>query len=211
MQEIKNNKGGVLVWIMVASVCFFAIMVLIMLLFTGTFKNLMAKKEEMQHKPVSVLETQAIKAEMDKINILIEKLKTQEKVLNQKKKELDDKELELRQFELQIEDKRSELVVLKDKLSKYIVEVNNTELSNIKKLAKMYASMKATDVVSIMEVSTDEIMVMILGRMKEKQAAKIIATYAGLDITRRIEGRPYSERAARLTQYIRKFRTEVVS
>ena len=101
-------------------------------------------------------------------------LQEERKKLQEREKNLDLKELELKSLEVEVDKKINQLKALKEEVQKILAKKENEEASNVQDLSKVYEKMDPVKAASIMADLDDELVVGILGGMKNKSAAKIL-------------------------------------
>jgi flagellar motility protein MotE (MotC chaperone) len=87
----------------------------------------------------------------------------------------EEEKIRLTSLRLELEQKRQELDALKEDLSSLLQQTKASPDSHIVRLVKLYEAMKPQKAAIIMEAMSDSMIVEILPRMKDRQAAKILS------------------------------------
>ncbi len=134
------------------------------------------KKEQVNHVSEDNADYLEYSSLLDELKVKRERLIGKEKVLEKQSQRINELETALRQT-------RKTLEGLQQSTSDRIVKMEEDERKNLKKLSKMYGLMEPGQASKILEGMDDEIIVNILMGMKERQAAKLLGSFASQNAT----------------------------
>jgi flagellar motility protein MotE (MotC chaperone) len=109
---------------------------------------------------------------------LVADLKKEKAALNQREQQLTDLANRLQTERLEINQVTQTVHQLQAELDRTVVRVQDEETANLKKLAKMYASMTPESAMTILRGLDDSAVVKIMVFMKEEEAAPILEALA---------------------------------
>jgi len=127
---------------------------------------------------------------------LLEELKEKREVLIEKETVLGKQAKRIKELEEELRQTRKTLESLQLSTSDSIVKMEEDEKKNLKKLSKMYGLMEPQQASKILAGMDDEIIVNILMGMKERQAAKLLGSFASQNDT-------LKKRAAQISKKMR--------
>ncbi len=133
------------------------------------------------------------------------------KDLLDERSKLESREIDLKRFEERLQAERAELErlradmqMVRDQLSKVIIEVKQSEQKNIKTLAGIYADMKAEDVVNVFRELEDDFIVKLLSNMPSDAIGPIFQQMSNDSEAPEL----MRQRVAKLTEMMRMMVTE---
>ncbi len=110
---------------------------------------------------------------------LLENLATRRALLEARGREIDMREKLLAAAEARVEDKIAELKEIRAAVESLITQFDSVEDAKIKSLVKIYESMKPKDAARIFDSLELDVLIEVIGRMREAKAAAIIAKMNG--------------------------------
>ncbi len=108
---------------------------------------------------------------------MLDELKKQKEILNQKELLLDRQSDRINKLELELQVARKQLEKLQDETAVNITQMEENEKRNLRKLAKVYSSMDPEQAATIIARLDDDTIANILILMKERQAAKLLGSF----------------------------------
>jgi len=114
---------------------------------------------------------------------LLDELKVKRETLIKKEKVLEKQAKRINELDSKLKQARKTLEGLQQTTSDSIVKMEEDEKKNLKKLSKMYGLMEPEQASKILAGMDDEIIVSILMGMKERQAAKLLGSFAAQNDT----------------------------
>ncbi len=130
---------------------------------------------------------------------MLDELKEKKELLSEKEKMLRTQAQRIDELEEELNIARNTLDGIQNEMSTYLVEIEETEKKNLRKLAKVYGLMEPAQAVAIISGLDDETIVNILMNMKERQAARLMGAFATLDSQSQKRAALISERMRTLT------------
>ncbi len=183
---MRNNKSSGNVIIMLL---FF--LITIVLTASVIFYLILDKQKKEQSKQVTSDKTDYLE-----YTSLLEELKEKREVLIEKETVLGKQAKRIKELEEELRQTRKTLESLQLSTSDSIVKMEEDEKKNLKKLSKMYGLMEPQQASKILAGMDDEIIVNILMGMKERQAAKLLGSFASQNDT-------LKKRAAQISKKMR--------
>lgn len=113
--------------------------------------------------------------EMGKEESLVELLENRNKELDKREAELNEREARLKQLSREIEAKIARLSKLREESESYFKKIDAAEAGKIAHLVKIYEVMPPKDAAVRMEQLDEDIAILILSKMKQRAAAKVLA------------------------------------
>ena len=107
--------------------------------------------------------------------VLLQSLSQRREELEQRAREIDEREVLLKAAEQRIEQRIGELERLQASIEALLVEHDEQTEAQIKSLVKIYESMKPKDAARIFEELDLDVLLEVIGRMKERKTAPILA------------------------------------
>lgn len=127
---------------------------------------------------------------------IMDELKSERESLATKEKQLAELETRLRAERSELDDELKKIRAIQSKVDRDVLRIKEDEAGNLKKLAKMYATMEPAGAAKIMRELDDVVVVKILTLMKEAETALILEAFARM-------GEPETKRAALLSENLR--------
>ncbi len=137
----------------------------------------------------------------NEINNLANSLKSEHKRLKAYEADLDARQARLDAEEKELSRLREDIESKREALSQYLVEVESTELKNLKKEVEIFNNMDPDNVVSVFMEKDDDEVVKILALMKADAIAPILEAM----MQQRGAGENPTARAARLLEKLKRF------
>jgi len=109
---------------------------------------------------------------------LLQRLSERRKELDRREAELKQREAELQAVEKRLEDKVEDLKSLKKEINGLLIEYDEQETKQIKRLVRIYESMDAEDAARIFEDLGMDVLMKVVDRMSERNTAPILAEMA---------------------------------
>jgi len=109
---------------------------------------------------------------------LLQRLSERRKELDQREAEIKQREAELKAVEKRLEDKVQELSALKSKINDLLIQYDEQETKQVKRLVRIYESMDAEDAARIFEDLGMDVLLKVVDRMSERNTAPILAEMA---------------------------------
>jgi flagellar motility protein MotE (MotC chaperone) len=131
--------------------------------------------------------------EMDQI---MSDLKTERDEMALREKQLNEMANRLRAEKAELDEALRSVKRIQESVDRSIIQIREDEVINLKRLAKMYATMEPPGAARILREIDDAIIVKILTLMKEPETAAILDAFARL-------GDPETKRAATLSETLR--------
>ena len=130
------------------------------------------------------------------VDQLMDELKKEKSELASREQQLNELSTRLQTDRTEVNQATQRVYQLQKEFDQNVVRVHDEEAANLKKLAKIYASMSAESAASILKNLEDEQIVKFLVFMKEGETAPILEAWAKL-------GEAESKRAAQLSDRLR--------
>lgn len=127
---------------------------------------------------------------------IMDELKSERESLATKEKQLSELETRLRAERSELDDELKKIRAIQAKVDRDVMRIKEDEAGNLKKLAKMYATMEPPGAARIMRELDDVVVVKILTLMKEAETALILEAFARM-------GEAETKRAALLSENLR--------
>lgn len=127
---------------------------------------------------------------------IMDELKSERESLATKEKQLKELETRLRSERSELDDELKKIRAIQSKVDRDVLRIKEDEAGNLKKLAKMYATMEPAGSAKIMRELDDVVVVKILTLMKEAETALILEAFARM-------GEAETKRAALLSENLR--------
>lgn len=133
---------------------------------------------------------------------VIEELRNERTAVAIKEKQLTELAARLKAEKTELEDEVKKMKAIQAKVDRDVTQIKDDEAGNLKKLAKMYASMEPAGAAKIMRELDDVVVVKILTLMKEAEKGLVLESFSrmGADETKRAAGLSESLRAAAATK-----------
>jgi flagellar motility protein MotE (MotC chaperone) len=131
--------------------------------------------------------------EMDQI---IDELKTERTAIAAKEKQLAELAARLKAEKAELDDEVKKIRAMQAKVDRDVTNIKEDEADNLKKLAKMYASMEPAGAARILRELDDVVVVKILKLMKETEKGLVLDAFARI-------GTDETKRAAMLSEALR--------
>ena len=128
---------------------------------------------------------------------MIDELQSQKDKIGQREEQLNRQSIRIKKLENELAVARQRLEELHDETAVNITKLEENEEKNLRKLAKLYSNMDPTQAAPILAGLDDDIIASILVRMKERQAARLLGSFA-------VESAETKKRAALISKKIRK-------
>jgi len=128
---------------------------------------------------------------------MIDELKSQKNKVLQREEQLNRQAIRIRKLENELTTARQRLENLHEETAVNITKLEKNEEKNLRKLAKLYSNMDPSQAAPILAGLDDDIIANILVRMKERQAARLLGSFA-------VENANSKDRAALISKKIRK-------
>lgn len=109
---------------------------------------------------------------------LLQRLSERRKELDQREAEIKQREAELKAVQKRLEDKVQELKGLKSKINDLLIQYDEQETKQVKRLVRIYESMDAEDAARIFEDLGMDVLLKVVDRMSERNTAPILAEMA---------------------------------
>lgn len=106
---------------------------------------------------------------------LVELLENRNKELDKREIELNEREARLKQVSQEIEAKIARLGKLREESEGYFKKIDAVEAEKIAHLVKIYESMPPKDAAARMEQLDEDTAILVLSKMKQRAAAKVLA------------------------------------
>jgi flagellar motility protein MotE (MotC chaperone) len=177
---IKNNTGGIL--------AFLFIVVLIIIMFAASLAYFLYKENYLrfEYGPPPKAEDLVVYDEN-----MVNQIKKREETLRKSEIELDRRKEQVDKLFTQFEMQKQFLVKEKEEISAHLAKIESfftsftqEEEDKIKKLARLYETMKATKVAPIFAELDKETVAELLSRMNNRASAKILAEIGSTDANR---------------------------
>lgn len=127
---------------------------------------------------------------------LVSELRTAKDAVEKREKELGELNSRLQLERQEVVEVMQQVQQMQKSFEKELVRVQDEEVANLKKLAKVYAAMEAEGAATIFKELTDEQVVKIMVFMKENETAPILETLAK-------KGKDDAKRAALISERLR--------
>jgi flagellar motility protein MotE (MotC chaperone) len=184
MQADRRNAGGAMVTVLMLVVgLLIGLAAGIVPRFFGvdpmTFINHTPEAEARAaaEKPAPVL-PEALNAKELELRRMIADVTKQRAALEAREKPLIAREVELAQQSKALETMKADINHAEEEMKKFVMLIETDEQKNVKKMAKIWASMDPAEVVPLIRNLDIEVAAKVLGTMSERQAAPILGTLA---------------------------------
>lgn len=127
---------------------------------------------------------------------IVGELKSEREALATKGKQLGELETRLRAERSELDDELKKIKAIQMKVDRDVLRIKEDEAGNLKKLAKMYATMEPAGAAKIMRELDDVVVVKILTLMKDPEVALVLESFARM-------GDAETKRAAQLSENLR--------
>ncbi|MDB6053001.1 MAG: hypothetical protein JWN25_524 [Verrucomicrobiales bacterium] len=127
---------------------------------------------------------------------MLEEIQKERKTLREKEAQLNELSSRLQLERSELEQSVQKVKRLQAEFDKDVVRIQADEMTNLKKLSKVYSSMEASGATLIMKELEDNSVVKILSLMKETESAPILETLAK-------QGAAEAKRAAAISEKLR--------
>ncbi len=127
---------------------------------------------------------------------IMDELKSEREAMVTKEKQLKELETRLRAERSELDDELKKIKAIQLKVDRDVLRIKEDEAGNLKKLAKMYATMEPAGAAKIMRELDDVVVVKILTLMKEPETALVLESFARM-------GDAETKRAAQLSESLR--------
>ena len=127
---------------------------------------------------------------------IMDELKSERESMATKEKQLKELETRLRAERSELDDELKKIKAIQLKVDRDVLRIKEDEAGNLKKLAKMYATMEPAGAAKIMRELDDVVVVKILTLMKEPETALVLESFARM-------GDAETKRAAQLSESLR--------
>ncbi len=131
------------------------------------------------------------------LDLMIEELKHEKETLTRRERQLKELEARIASERKEIDAATTAFTRIQKELNDSILRIRQEEVPNLKKLARMHASMSPGGSANVLKEQTDEEILKILFYMKPSEAGPIIEAFAGL-------GKTEARRAAGLTDRLKR-------
>ncbi|HYE32407.1 MAG TPA: hypothetical protein VEH27_13325 [Methylomirabilota bacterium] len=168
--------------------------------FFGTLTLMVSRQAEQQaHAAAQVKpEIPVWNPSNPEIDKLVSELKTERQALEKRRKEIDAVAEQFKAQRIELNDAMQRVQQLQAELDKQIVQVKADEIPNLKKQAKIYASMAPESAAQILNEMEDSAIVKLLASMKEDESAQILESLLKVDAGA-------AKRAAELSDQLRRY------
>ena len=183
---IQGSAGLIVIFIIMA-LCLSSSIVMGLLLFKKHYKSDVAAETKNTESQGLYLEYSS----------MIDELKSQKNKILQREEQLNRQSIRIRKLENELTIARQRLENLHEETAVNITMLEKNEEKNLRKLAKLYSNMDPTQAAPILAGLDDDIIANILVRMKERQAARLLGSFA-------VENANSKDRAALISKKIRK-------
>lgn len=127
---------------------------------------------------------------------IVGELKAERDTVAVKEKQLNELAARLRTERAELDEELKKMKAIQMKVDRDVMRIKEDEAGNLKKLAKMYASMEPAGAAKIMRELDDVVVVKILTLMKEPEVALVLESFARM-------GDPETKRAAQFSESLR--------
>ncbi len=127
---------------------------------------------------------------------ILGELKAERDTVAVKEKQLNELATRLRAERAELDDEMKKMKAIQLKVDRDVMRIKDDEAGNLKKLAKMYATMEPAGAAKIMRELDDVVVVKILTLMKEPETALVLESFARM-------GDAETKRAAQLSESLR--------
>lgn len=127
---------------------------------------------------------------------IMDELKSEREGMATKEKQLQELETRLRAERSELDDELKRIKAIQLKVDRDVLRIKEDEAGNLKKLAKMYATMEPVGAARILRELDDVVVVKILTLMKEPETALVLESFARM-------GDAETKRAAQLSENLR--------
>ena len=127
---------------------------------------------------------------------LVVELKAEREALTAREKQFGEMSARLRAERAELEDALKGVKRIQQQVDRDVFRIKEDEAGNLKKLAKMYASMEPAGAAKILRELDDAVVVKILTLLKEPETAQILESFTRM-------GEAETKRAAALTEHLR--------
>lgn len=127
---------------------------------------------------------------------ILGELKAERDTVAVKEKQLNELATRLRAERAELDDEMKKMKAIQMKVDRDVMRIKDDEAGNLKKLAKMYATMEPAGAAKIMRELDDVVVVKILTLMKEPETALVLESFARM-------GDAETKRAAQLSESLR--------
>ena len=126
------------------------------------------------------------------VDLLITELKDERAKFTEEQKSIETIRAQVAAEKAELVHVRDEIKTLRDELDQRVVKIEETDLKNLKTLANQYSAMKPATTVSIFKEMEEDMVVRIIGVMKDDKVTAILEEMA------KVRERPGEEAAARM-------------
>lgn len=127
---------------------------------------------------------------------IMDELKSERAAMATREKQLQELETRLRSERSELDDELKKIKAIQLKVDRDVLRIKEDEAGNLKKLAKMYATMEPAGAARILRELDDVVVVKILTLMKEPETALVLESFARM-------GDAETKRAAQLSENLR--------
>lgn len=179
------------------ALCIFASITFMAVTFFMIFKGLKSVKQNKQEiVAASKPEFEEAGFKNPEAEQMLEEIQKERKTLREKEAQLNELSSRLQLERSELEQSVQKVKRLQAEFDKDVVRIQADEMTNLKKLSKVYSSMEASGATLIMKELEDNSVVKILSLMKETESAPILETLAK-------QGAAEAKRAAAISEKLR--------
>ncbi|MDB6131154.1 MAG: hypothetical protein JWM04_2261 [Verrucomicrobiales bacterium] len=179
------------------ALCIFASITFMAVTFLMIFKGLKSVKQNKQEiVAASKPEFEEAGFKNPEAEQMLEEIQKERKTLREKEAQLNELSSRLQLERSELEQSVQKVKRLQAEFDKDVVRIQADEMTNLKKLSKVYSSMEASGATLIMKELEDNSVVKILSLMKETESAPILETLAK-------QGAAEAKRAAAISEKLR--------